>query len=200
MVKRLQKLAGILKEDDFDLSDNPFATNKRWTGLKRNQCIMYNLYRSEIDGSDEGLRILNGYAEANANMYFDRYIQDQLDMIKENYLKDPDDFNVDEFLINPSNFEIIKKAEDTYNVKLYAPVTDYGTLYLVFIGDDSPFYKDIIENTNMVNGVLQFNDEYDYEDEFTWNLTNTRNQETKSLPDYFFEEYFEELKDKLAND
>jgi hypothetical protein len=193
-------IRSLLKEDEFDLSDNPFSTKKRWTGIKRNQCIMYNPDRDNIDGSTEALRVVNGSAEEVAGRYFDQGVQEQLDKIKDNYLKDPYDFNEEDFLISSEAFDITKLDADTYSTRLI-DIKDSDHIRLFFIGYNSSFFEEMRENTQMIDGVLEFMNEDHFEDSLHWRLynRNNRSREVKTLPDDFFNEYFLELKDKLAN-
>jgi hypothetical protein len=194
-------IRSLLRENEFDLSDNPFSSTRRFRGLKRNQCIMYNPERASVDGSEDVLRVVNGTAEEVASRYFDRGVQEQLDKIKNNYLKDPYDFNEEDFLISSEDFKIKKLEVDTYSTKINNEEDDEVGLF--FIGYNSYLYEDILDEIDMIDGVLDFtdNNEDDYEDTLYWILENLSNApiESKTLPDDFFDEYFLELKDKLAN-
>lgn len=123
-IKKLQKIAGILKEDNFDLSDNPLAVRKY--DITNHPSLVQIVQRNPLYLSRQGrkpYKSLYGLAEIKGTCYM---IDNEKDESSDDILAFKKGLSIDTIIQDALSKEYLERIDrNTYLAKPFFSIGDY---------------------------------------------------------------------------
>jgi hypothetical protein len=188
-------IRSLLREDDFDLSNNPLSFGHKGYRIRKNECYVF---KDDYNGLT--VSVEKGSSEKVAFSIFDREVEKNFQNIVKSYREDPDEFSLGDFP-NESSFKvkIVSNKEYLVITPRDDPKDDNSVDYLV-VGPGTDYEDEIANIVYRTSSGFEIGDITDYTLDKLFYYFDRPGGEIYDLPDDYFDERFREYVEKTKYD